>query len=51
MSQENLIKMECAECKTINYYSKKNKKKIKERLTLNKFCKRCGKHTSHKETK
>mgnify|MGYP001580496951 CR=1 len=51
MSQENLIKLECAECKRINYYSTKNKKKIKNRLELKKFCRHCKKHTPHKETK
>ncbi|MDD4995381.1 MAG: 50S ribosomal protein L33 [Patescibacteria group bacterium] len=51
MSQENLIKLECADCKKINYYSKKNKKKLKERLQMKKFCKTCKKHTGHKETK
>ncbi|MFH1188186.1 MAG: 50S ribosomal protein L33 [bacterium] len=51
MSQDNLIKMECTGCKSTNYHSKKNKKKIKERLALNKFCKKCKKHTPHKETK
>ncbi|MBD3359505.1 MAG: 50S ribosomal protein L33 [Candidatus Buchananbacteria bacterium] len=51
MSQENLIKLECTECKRINYYSQKNKKTIKERLELKKYCKHCKKHTLHKETK
>ncbi|MFH1286135.1 MAG: 50S ribosomal protein L33 [Candidatus Magasanikbacteria bacterium] len=51
MSQDNMIKMECTECKQINYFSKKNKKIIKDRLELNKFCKFCKKHTLHKETK
>ena len=51
MSQDNMIKLECAECKRVNYNSRKNKKIIKERLQMNKFCKSCGKHTPHKETK
>jgi large subunit ribosomal protein L33 len=46
-----MIKLECTECKTINYFSRKNKKILKERLELNKFCKGCNKHTLHKETK
>ncbi|MBI4714116.1 50S ribosomal protein L33, partial [Candidatus Uhrbacteria bacterium] len=29
----------------------KNKKTIKERIELKKFCNRCGKHILHKETK
>ncbi len=51
MPQENLIKLECKDCKQINYYSQKNKKVLKNRLELKKFCKRCKKHTLHKETK
>ncbi|MBW2646908.1 MAG: 50S ribosomal protein L33 [Deltaproteobacteria bacterium] len=51
MSQDNLIKFECSECKRINYHSRKNKKLLKDRLELKKFCKWCKKHTLHKETK
>ncbi|PJA45040.1 50S ribosomal protein L33 [Candidatus Uhrbacteria bacterium CG_4_9_14_3_um_filter_50_9] len=51
MSQDNLIKFECTECKRINYHSHKNKKKLKDRLEISKFCKFCSKHTPHKETK
>jgi large subunit ribosomal protein L33 len=46
-----MIKFECGECKRINYFSRKNKKTLKERLELKKFCKHCKKHTPHKETK
>ncbi|OGY49093.1 MAG: 50S ribosomal protein L33 [Candidatus Buchananbacteria bacterium RIFCSPHIGHO2_01_FULL_46_12] len=51
MSQDNLIKFECKECKRVNYFSKKNKKTLKNRLELKKFCRWCKKHTLHKETK
>lgn len=51
MSQENLIKLECTQCKKTNYYSRKNKKTLKNRIELKKFCKQCKKHTLHKETK
>ncbi len=51
MSQDNMIKFECTECKRVNYFSRKNKKLIKERLELKKYCKFCKKHTLHKETK
>lgn len=51
MSQDNLIKLECTVCRTVNYHSTKNKKTVKERLQLSKFCKHCRKHTAHKETK
>jgi len=51
MSQDNMIKFECTSCKRINYFSHKNKKLLKERLELKKYCKHCKKHTPHKETK
>ncbi|MBA3047298.1 50S ribosomal protein L33 [Patescibacteria group bacterium] len=51
MSQDNMIKLECTECKRINYYSHKNKKTLKERMSIKKHCKHCNKHTLHKETK
>ncbi|MDD5341465.1 MAG: 50S ribosomal protein L33 [Patescibacteria group bacterium] len=51
MSQDNLIKLECTVCKKTNYHTYKNKKTLKERLHLNKYCKHCKKHTEHKETK
>jgi len=51
MSQDNLIKFECTECKKITCHSRKNKKTIKTRLELKKHCPNCQKHTVHKETK
>ncbi len=51
MSQENLVKLECTACHRINYYSHKNKKKLKARLEIKKFCEWCDKHAPHKETK
>jgi large subunit ribosomal protein L33 len=51
MSQDNLVKMECTECHNLNYFSTKNKKTLKNRLEMSKFCKTCKKHTGHKETK
>ncbi|MBM7542873.1 50S ribosomal protein L33 [Amphibacillus cookii] len=40
----------CTECLSRNYQSNKNTAST-ERLELNKFCKRCNKHTRHRETK
>jgi len=51
MSQDNMIKFECTNCKRVTYNSHKNKKTIKSRLELKKFCKFCNQHTPHKETK
>jgi len=54
MPQENLIKLQCGQCKRINYWSRRNKKKVQgpsgkktEKLELKKFCKWCRKHTAH----
>lgn len=51
MAQDNLIKFECKDCKKVNYHSQRNKKTLKTRMELQKYCKTCKKHTSHKETK
>lgn len=51
MSQDNLIKLQCTTCKRVNYFSKRNKKKVKEKIELKKFCQWCNKHTIHKEAK
>jgi len=51
MSQDNLIKLECTSCRRVNYFTRKNKKTVKNRLQLQKFCRHCSKHTKHKETK
>ena len=50
-TKENMVKLRCSECKEINYYTSRNKKKIKEKLEVNKFCNKCRKHTLHKEMK
>ena len=51
MSQDNLLKMKCEECKRFNYYTTKNKKLVERKLEYKKFCKWCRKHTTHKEGK
>lgn len=45
------VTLACTECKERNYATTKNKKTNTERIEMNKFCSRCGKHTLHKETK
>ena len=51
MSQDNLVTLKCEVCKKVNYHTFRNKKKVKEKLSLKKFCKKCRKHTPHKEGK
>ena len=41
----------CEDCLGRNYSTAKNKQNNHERLVVKKFCKRCGCHTMHKETK
>ncbi|MGC8776022.1 MAG: 50S ribosomal protein L33 [Minisyncoccia bacterium] len=48
---ENLISLKCSVCNRRNYYTHKNKKKVERKISLNKYCKWCRKHTVHKETK
>ncbi|MDR0975188.1 MAG: 50S ribosomal protein L33 [Ruminococcus sp.] len=47
----NKITLSCTECKERNYNTKKNKKNDPDRLEMSKYCPRCRKHTTHKETK
>ncbi|MBU2037320.1 50S ribosomal protein L33 [Patescibacteria group bacterium] len=51
MSQDNLIKLQCKECKRINYWSRKNKRKVERKIEVKKHCPWCKKHTVHKELK
>jgi large subunit ribosomal protein L33 len=50
MPRDNIV-LQCADCKNRNYVTTKNKKTTTDRLELRKFCRRCRKHTDHKETK
>ena len=45
------ITLTCTECKETNYRTEKNKKNTTERLELNKFCPKCRKNNTHKESK
>ena len=41
----------CSECKNRNYNTSKNKQKTTGKIELKKYCKKCRKHTLHKEIK
>ena len=47
----DMITLECPECKRRNYASFRNKRTGSERLTLQKYCRWCRRHTAHKEIK
>ena len=46
-----IVTLQCSECKNRNYSTMKNKKTTPDRLEFSKFCKKCRKHTIHRETK
>ncbi|ELK46912.1 UNVERIFIED_CONTAM: 50S ribosomal protein L33 [Halobacillus marinus] len=41
----------CTQCLSRNYSSYTNRSNQSERLEVRKFCKNCGSHTLHRETK
>jgi large subunit ribosomal protein L33 len=46
-----IVTLQCTECKDRNYSTTKNKKTTPDRLEFHKFCRKCRKHTGHKEIK
>jgi large subunit ribosomal protein L33 len=50
-AMRDIITLQCGDCKERNYSTTKNKKTTTGRLEFKKFCKRCRKHTAHKEQK
>ncbi|MGD2161707.1 MAG: 50S ribosomal protein L33 [Anaerolineales bacterium] len=46
-----VVTLECTECRERNYTTAKNRRNDPGRIELNKYCKRCQKHTLHRETK
>lgn len=51
MAKDDRVILTCTVCLSRNYTTSRNKKTNTERLELMKFCKKCGEHTLHKETK
>ena len=45
------ITLACNECKRRNYMSTKSKRNTPDRLEVKKFCRWCGRHTTHRETR
>ena len=45
------ITLACTDCKQRNYDTMKDKKVHPDRMETKKYCKFCGKHTLHRETK
>jgi large subunit ribosomal protein L33 len=45
------VTLACEDCKRRNYQTDKNRRNDPERIELRKFCRWCGRHTAHKETR
>ncbi|MCL1897237.1 MAG: 50S ribosomal protein L33 [Micrococcales bacterium] len=45
------IILACTSCKERNYITKKNRRNDPDRMAMNKFCAKCGRHTEHRETR
>lgn len=46
-----MITLACTGCKRRNYTTSKNRKAQTGRLEIKKFCRWCGRHLLHRETK
>ena len=45
------VTLACEECKRRNYQTEKSKRNHPGRVEMRKYCRWCGKHTPHKETR
>ena len=45
------ITLACTECKRRNYQTEKSKRNSPDRVEFKKYCRWCGKHTIHRETR
>jgi large subunit ribosomal protein L33 len=47
------VKLKCSQCGEVNYYVHKSQRlrTLGKKLSLKKFCKKCRKHTEHREAK
>ena len=47
----NMITLACEKCKRRNYTTTKNKRTHPDRVQYTKYCRFCGSHQAHKETR
>jgi large subunit ribosomal protein L33 len=45
------VTLACEDCKRRNYQTNKSRRNSPDRVELRKFCRWCGHHTAHKETR
>jgi large subunit ribosomal protein L33 len=51
-SKRFIINLQCSDCKSLNYTKRiSSHDPQRKKLELQKYCKKCQKHTIHKETK
>ncbi|MCX7956729.1 MAG: 50S ribosomal protein L33 [Endomicrobia bacterium] len=50
MAERTITTLQCTLCKNKNYFFASNKRKDKK-IEINKYCKKCKKHTLHKMSK
>ncbi|MBI5621194.1 50S ribosomal protein L33 [Candidatus Gottesmanbacteria bacterium] len=48
--QRLIVGLVCAFCKAQNYLTERSKLNTPEKLKLHKYCRKCRKHTDHKES-
>jgi large subunit ribosomal protein L33 len=51
MGQRQKIILSCTVCRQRNYTSSKDKTRHPDRFEVKKFCRFCGAHTIHRETR
>jgi large subunit ribosomal protein L33 len=49
--QRIAVTLACQDCKRRNYQSNKSKRNTPDRVSLSKYCRWCGRHTEHRETR
>ena len=49
--KDNMVKFKCSLCHRITHYTRRNKRKVKEKLELSKYCRFCKKNAIHTESK
>jgi large subunit ribosomal protein L33 len=45
------VTLACEDCKRRNYQTNKSRRNSPDRVELRKYCRWCGHHTAHKETR
>lgn len=45
------VTLACEECKRRNYETNKSRRNTPDRIEMRKYCRWCGRHTPHKETR